>query len=167
MATSYSAGAQIPITRTFVQSGVTTAIPLVGQVLYNGETNWVGVDEGDADYLLTASAANAVETTLADGNTYYYSTGSAPGGYLLITGSQSALSTAASGSNTAASSSATGAMTTATGSSRMTTTHATSSQTASGSAAATTTSSAQRLSGGAIFSLGLAFLAALSVNFLA
>ncbi|KAJ5469231.1 hypothetical protein N7539_008849 [Penicillium diatomitis] len=90
----YSAGAQIPFTQTFVQtnsagSTFTTAIGLVGQVLDNGHTNWVGYNQGSADYLLQTSAPGAEHTTLANGQIFYVSSGKAPAGYLATPTGQS------------------------------------------------------------------------------
>ena len=75
---AYSAGAIVPFTETFISGTITTAIPLVGQVLNNGQTNFVGYGNGSAEYILPSSAAGAVQTTLADGKTYYVSSGAAP-----------------------------------------------------------------------------------------
>jgi type II secretory pathway component GspD/PulD (secretin) len=87
---SYSAGAFVPFTQTFVQSDtITTPITLVGQVLDNGQTNFLGYDEGSAVYILPSSAADATQTTLANGQTYFVSEGAAPGGYLLTSGGSS------------------------------------------------------------------------------
>jgi type II secretory pathway component GspD/PulD (secretin) len=84
---SYSAGAFVPFTQTFVQSDtITTPITLVGQILDNGQTNFLGYDEGSAVYILPSSAADATQTTLANGQTYFVSEGAAPGGYLLTSG---------------------------------------------------------------------------------
>ncbi|KJY02102.1 hypothetical protein TI39_contig258g00003 [Zymoseptoria brevis] len=87
---SLSPGALIPFTHTFVQSSgataITTPIALVGQVLDNGMTNFVGYDSGSAIYIVSSGANDAMPTTLANGMTYYFSERAAPGGYLLTSG---------------------------------------------------------------------------------
>jgi hypothetical protein len=89
----------VPFTQTYVftatnagsgSATLTTPIALVGQVLYNGETNFVGYDEGSAIYIVTSGAEDATQTTLADGSTYFVSEGTAPGGYLLTEGGPTA-----------------------------------------------------------------------------
>jgi hypothetical protein len=96
-----SAGAYVPFTQTFVQGTITTTIPLVGQILNNGKTNFLGYDSGSAAYIVSSSAAGASATTLANGNTYYISSGKAPTGYTLLPGGSAATAT---GSVTATSS---------------------------------------------------------------
>lgn len=168
----YSPGAMIPITRSFVQntagSAITTAYTLVGQVLNDGQTNWVGYDHGSADYLMTSSAANAQQTTLADGNTYYISDGKAPTGYLAgvtITAESSGASQTRSGS----ASSDMGAATTSGSDSMTTSATSTSDETSSGSssgsatAATTSSSSGNRLTTGLAFTLAVGIMAVLSL----
>lgn len=91
-----SAGAMVPFTQTWIDTArghaVTTEATLVGQVLNNGATNWVGYTEGEAYYLLQTSKAGAEQTTLADGQIFYVSQGTPPAGYLatggLVSGSE-------------------------------------------------------------------------------
>jgi hypothetical protein len=85
----------VPFTQTFVQGSVTTAIPLVGQILYNGKTNFVGYDAGSAAYIVPSTASGAQATTLANGNTYYITSGKAPTGYTLTAGGATTSSGAA------------------------------------------------------------------------
>lgn len=86
MAATPGPSALVPLTRTFIQDSQTTAIALVGQVLDNGETNFVGYNDGGALYLLTSSADGAMETTLGDGQQYFYTSGPAPSGYTATDG---------------------------------------------------------------------------------
>lgn len=168
----YSAGAMIPITRSFVQtaggSAMTTAYTLVGQILNNGQTNWVGYDHGSADYLMTSSAANAKQTTLADGSTYYVSDGKAPTGYLAGVTIMPA-SSGASETGSASASSDTAAMTTSGSESMSTSPSSTSDQSSSGSssgsatAATTSSSSGNRLTTGLVFTLAVGLLAVFSL----
>ncbi|KXT18129.1 hypothetical protein AC579_4529 [Pseudocercospora musae] len=76
-------GAFVPYTGTFAFStGRSTtsfaAETFVGQILNNGNTNWVAGPSSQPFYLLTSSADGATATTLADGNTYYYTQGPRP-----------------------------------------------------------------------------------------
>lgn len=76
-------GAFVPYTGTFAFStgGSTTSFAaetFVGQILNNGNTNWVAGPSSQPFYLLTASADGATATTLANGNTYYYTQGPRP-----------------------------------------------------------------------------------------
>ncbi|KAF2482790.1 hypothetical protein BDY17DRAFT_299171 [Neohortaea acidophila] len=70
-----AASATVPFTITYTASagGLTTATVL-GQVLNNGQTNWIPASNGDAIYLNTASAGGE-SATVFGGNTYYLSTG--------------------------------------------------------------------------------------------
>ena len=156
------ASALVPFTQTFVQTSgsatSTVAYTLVGQVLDNGQTNWVGYDDGSAEYLYTGSVANAVQTTL-DGETYYVSSGSAPAGYLATAGGDEtgATSSAAMTTSSSGGSSSSSRMSTTGTSSRMTTT-------TSGTAAATTSSSSgHRLSVGAAFAVAVGLLAVMAL----
>jgi hypothetical protein len=103
----------VPFTQTFVQGSVTTAIPLVGQILYNGKTNFVGYDAGSAAYIVPSTASGAQATTLANGNTYYITSGKAPTGYTLTAGGNGATTT---GATTTSSGAATTAVSTKTSS---------------------------------------------------
>ncbi|WPG98444.1 Hypothetical protein R9X50_00123400 [Acrodontium crateriforme] len=163
---SVTPGALVPLTQTFVQSGTTTAIALVGQVLNNGQTNFVGYDQGSADYLFTTSEANAKETTLADNMTYWVSEGKAPGGYLAITSSTDASSATQTGASTTGSSDSTSSAAVTSQLPLDTGSSSTGTTTSSGAAATTTSTkgnSAQKLSAGAYFSVALGLLAVLSL----
>lgn len=94
-------GAFVPYTGTFAFStgGSTTSFAeetFIGQVLSNGNTNWVAGPSSAPFYLLTSSANGATATTLADGNTYYYTQGSRPVFQELAGGSISAANGSAS-----------------------------------------------------------------------
>lgn len=148
-----------PFTQTFVQTSgsqtSTVAYTLVGQVLDNGQTNWVGYDEGMAEYLYTASVANAVQTTL-DGETYYVSSGSAPAGYLATAAGETTVESAMTTSSGVAGDSSSSSRMSGT-STRMTTT-------ASGSAAQTSMpSSGHRVSAGAAFAVAMGLLAVMAL----
>lgn len=113
-----NAGAIVAFTQTFVvSSSVTTGIPLIGQVLNNGATNFLGYNSGSADYLLPSSTAGATPTTLADGNTYYYSAGAAPVGITLVSGGGDGSMTVATTMPTTSASAADGSTGTSGGSS--------------------------------------------------
>lgn len=164
MSVASGASALVPFTQTFVQTSgsetTTVAYTLVGQVLDNGQTNWVGYDDGTANYLYTGSVANAQETTIA-GDTYYVSSGSAPAGYLATESGDDdmATMTESSASETASESSAT-----MTGTSSRSTTTRQSSSTSSGAAAETSQpSSGHRMSAGAAFALAVGLLAVVTL----
>ncbi|KAF2171354.1 hypothetical protein M409DRAFT_50807 [Zasmidium cellare ATCC 36951] len=168
----FSAGAMIPITRSFVQttagSAITTAYLLVGQVLDNGQTNWVGYDHGSADYLMTSSFANAQQTTLADGNTYYVSDGKYPAGYLAgvtITATSSGASETGSGSVSSGMAAETTSSSDSSPSSSSSSSDESTTSSSSGSAAAATTSSSSgnRLTAGVAFTLAMGLLAVFSL----
>lgn len=159
--TGTNAGAHVPFTEAWVQGSTTHTYTLVGQILDNGKTNFVGYDAGSAYYLATTSANGAVQTTLANGASFYVTSGSAPTGYIATgvsdgagggvvmssSGRTSAATPAATSSSGAGNTGSGGAMTTA----------PTSSRSATGSAApATTTSGAKRVS---VFSMGFALSA--------
>lgn len=178
----YSGGAMIPITRSFVQtdggSPVTTAYTLVGQVLYNGQTNWVGYNQGSAEYLMTSSADNAEQTTLADGNTYYVSSGDAPAGYLAGVTMTAMNSGTTESAGTGTMSSDTAAPTTSSGSdsdsdssdsSQSSSSPSDETPTASDSAAGETSSpsSGHRLAAGTVFAVAIGLVAAFSMNLVA
>ncbi|KAK4631670.1 hypothetical protein CLAFUW4_02740 [Fulvia fulva] len=167
---SYPGGAMVPYTATFVlDDSSTTAVAVVGQVLNNGATNFVGYNDGSAEYLLTASAANAQETTLADGNTYYVSSGSIPGGYLATDGSAMNGISTVSGSTVPAFTPITGSDAAPTTSRSQTTSRAAGASSSSASAAsATSTSQAsgRQLSMASAVALTLGFVA-LTVGYLA
>lgn len=165
-ATVASGVTYVPFTQTFVQTSgsatSTVAYTLVGQVLDNGQTNWVGYDDGSAEYLYTGSVANAVQTTL-DGETYYVSSGSAPAGYLATAGGDETGATMAATSSGAMTTSSSGG---SSSSSRMSTTGTSSKMTtaASGTAAATTSSSSgHRVSAGGAFALAMGLLAVMAL----
>lgn len=167
----YSAGAMIPITRSFVQttggSAMTTAYTLVGQILNNGQTNWVGYDHGSADYLMTSSAANAKQTTLADGNTYYVSDGKAPNGYLagvtIMPASSGASETGSASSSDMAAMTTSGSDSMSTSPSSTSDESMSSSMTGSGTAATTSTSSGNRLTTGLVVTVAVGLLAVFSL----
>ncbi|KXS99554.1 hypothetical protein AC578_4258 [Pseudocercospora eumusae] len=76
-------GAFVPYTGTFAFStgGSTTSFAaetFVGQILNNGNTNWLAGPSNQPFYLLTSSVDGATATTLADGKTYYYTQGPRP-----------------------------------------------------------------------------------------
>lgn len=160
-----SAGAQVPYVRSFVQqsdgSAITTAYTLVGQILNNGQTNFVGYTEGSAQYVGTTSAADAQQTTLDDGMSYYVYASDAPAGYLVTSdGAGSGTSTGSGSSpNDEDSSTALSAPTSTSESSD-------SSESMSSSAAAETSadSAAGHLSAKGAVALGLGMLAVLALN---
>lgn len=83
------ASALVPFTATWIDNTLTTTATLIGQILDNGKTNWVGYNNGDAYYLLQTSESGAEQTTLADGQIFYVSSGEPPAGYLATDGAGS------------------------------------------------------------------------------
>ncbi|KAK4506497.1 hypothetical protein PRZ48_000229 [Zasmidium cellare] len=168
----YSAGAMVPFTVSFVQnsggSAITTQYTLVGQVLDSGVTNFVGYDHGSADYLMTSSAANAQQTTLADGNTYYVSDGKAPTGYragVTVTATSSGASETGSGSSSsdAAAATTSGSDSSSTPSASSSDESTSSSASGSASAATTSSSSGSRLTAGMALTLAMGIFAIFSL----
>ncbi|KAM3424858.1 hypothetical protein BST61_g6835 [Cercospora zeina] len=158
----------VPFTQTFVQtSGTETSTveyTLVGQVLDNGQTNWVGYDEGGAEYLYTGSVDGAQQTTLA-GEVFYVSSGSAPAGYIATAaGDDGSMTTQASESDSPSSTSDSGDDNASESSSP--TERESSSNTGSGSGASSETSqpnNSHRMSAGAAFALVVGLVAVIAL----
>ncbi|PPJ51377.1 hypothetical protein CBER1_08409 [Cercospora berteroae] len=157
----------VPFTQTFVQTSgsetTTVEYTLVGQVLENGQTNWVGYDEGGAEYLYTGSVANAQQTTLA-GEVYYVSSGDAPAGYIATaSGDEGSMTTQAAESDSPSSTSDSGDDSSVTESSSPTESES-SSNTGSGASAETSQpNNSHRMSAGAAFALAVGLLAVIAL----
>lgn len=111
-------GATVPFVLTYTapSASAATTATVVGQVLDNGQTNYIPSGTSQAAIYLATASANGASATSIGGSTYYYTTGPAvPDLVTGITVSSSATSSARSSSG-GASSSATGtARTTAAG----------------------------------------------------
>ena len=92
-----SVSVKVPLNITYTPSGEPMTVTVLGQILNNGQTNWV-LRSGGALYIATDSADSASQTVLR-GETYYLSRGPAvPAQATLSATDTAATSTAESGS---------------------------------------------------------------------
>ncbi|KAK5111780.1 hypothetical protein LTR62_004700 [Meristemomyces frigidus] len=130
-----SASQIVPLTVTFTASGAASTATVLGQVLDNGQTNWIPATSGGAIYLATSSAQGDSNTVLA-GTSYYVSTGAAVPQQVTISVTGSVANVTSSTSSTSSASSSARMTSSASGSKAASTTSA-----AATSASATTTAS--------------------------